>query len=183
MRAIRVGAGLDPVTEMGPLISALQRDRVCAAIDAAVAGGARLVAGGRTGLGMAQGWFVPPTIFDDVPSDSPAWQQEIFGPVLCVRPFDDDAQAIAQANSSEYGLAAAVFGNDSERTERMAAQLQAGTVWINCAGPALVQGPWGGFKASGIGRELGRWGIERYCEPQQITRSLGTAPLRWYAAS
>jgi betaine-aldehyde dehydrogenase len=126
---------------------------------------------------------VPPTIFDDVPADSAAWQQEVFGPVLCVRPFDDDAQAIAEANRSEYGLAAAVFGKDAERTDRIAAQLQAGTVWINCAGPALVQGLWGGFKASGIGRELDRWGIESYCEPPQITRSVGAAPLDWYATS
>lgn len=182
VRTIRVGAGLDHATEMGPLISALQRDRVMSAIDAAVADGARLVAGGRTGPGGAQGWFVLPTIFDDVPADSAAWQQEIFGPVLCVRPFDDDAQAVAEANRSDYGLAAAVFGKDAERTERIGAQLQAGTVWINCAGPALVQGPWGGFKASGIGRELGRYGIESYCEPQQITRSVGAAPLGWYAS-
>jgi betaine-aldehyde dehydrogenase len=180
-KAIRVGAGLDPASEMGPVVSALQRDRVCAAIDQAVAHGARLRAGGSAHAKPSKGWFVQPTILDEVPADSAAWREEIFGPVLCVRPFDDDAQAVAEANDSDYGLAAAVFGRDAARTERLAAQLQAGTVWINCAGPALVQGPWGGFKASGIGRELGRWGIESYCQPQQITRSMGAAPAGWYA--
>lgn len=181
--AIRVGAGLDAATEMGPLISAVQCARVRGAIDAAVTAGARLVAGGSHVTGQEQGWFVPPTILDDVPADSDAWRLEIFGPVLCVRAFDGEAQAVADANDSEYGLAAAVFSADAARAERVAAELQAGTVWINCAGPALVQGPWGGFKASGIGRELGHWGIESYSEPQQITRSLGAAPLGWYAGS
>jgi betaine-aldehyde dehydrogenase len=166
---------------MGPVVSAMQRGRVCAAIDAAVASGARLVTG-RRAAAVPNGWFVAPAILDDVPASSAAWREEIFGPVLCVRHFDDDAQAIAEANHSDYGLAAAVFGRDAMRTERIAAQVHAGTVWINCAGPALVQGPWGGFKASGIGRELGRWGIESYCQPQQITRSLGAAPGGWYAS-
>ncbi len=179
-KAIRLGAGLDPATEMGPLISAVQRDRVRAAIDAGLAGGARLAAGGSHAAELPHGWFVPPTILDDVPADNAAWRREIFGPVLCVRAFDGEAEALADANDSEYGLAAAVFSADIARAERVAAELQAGTVWINCTGPALVQGPWGGFKASGIGRELGRWGIESYSEPQQITRSVAAAPFGWY---
>jgi betaine-aldehyde dehydrogenase len=178
--SIRIGAGLDAGSEMGPLICAPQRDRVQAAIEVAVAGGARCVTGGHRVATPARGYFVPPTVLDDVPRDHVAWRQEIFGPVLCVRPFDSEAQAIAEANDSDYGLAAAVFGSDARRAERVAGELQAGTVWINCAGPALVQGPWGGFKASGIGRELGRWGIDSYCQPQQVTRSVGVAPFGWY---
>ena len=119
------------------------------------ADGLKLLTGGGRPAGSSDGWFVEPTIFADVPGASPLWREEIFGPVLCVRTFASEAEAIALANDSEFGLVATVVGADDERTERVADALEAGHVWVNSPQAIFVETSWGGFKASGIGRELG----------------------------
>jgi betaine-aldehyde dehydrogenase len=129
---------------------------------------------------LAPGYFVRPTILVDVPVASEAWREEIFGPVVCIRRFKEEAEAVQLANDGRYGLAAAVMSEDSERAERVAAAMRAGVVWINCSQPTIVQAPWGGFKQSGIGRELGRWGLESYLETKQIARHRGEQPWGWY---
>jgi betaine-aldehyde dehydrogenase len=180
-RNIQVGDGLDPATEMGPLISAAHRDRVLAAIDAGQGAGAALVAGGGVPAGLERGFFVAPTVFADVPHECALWRDEVFGPVVAINAFRSTDEARELANQSEFGLAAAVFGADAVRAEALGEQLEAGTVWINCAGPALPQGPWGGFKASGHGRELGRWGLEAYSELQQVTAATGASAAGWFS--
>jgi hypothetical protein len=119
------------------------------------------------------GYYIPPTLFVDPPVDSFIWKEEIFGPVLCVRSFETEEEAMAVSNDSVYGLAAAVFTADKERLERCMHNLRCGIVWGNCCQPAFVQAPWGGVKKSGFGRELGKWGLEEFssvkamhsCEP------------------
>jgi betaine-aldehyde dehydrogenase len=167
---------------MGPLISATHRDRVLAAVEAGRRSGAVLMAGGAAPEGLDRGFFVAPTVFADVPHDSALWRDEVFGPVVAINPFRSPEEAKELANRSEFGLAAAVFGADAARAEALGEQLEAGTVWVNCAGPALPQGPWGGFKASGHGRELGRWGLEAYSELQQVTASVGASVAGWFTA-
>src|SRR4029453_6424672 len=108
------------------------------------------------------------TVLVDVPLDSDAWNEEIFGPVVCVRPFATEAEAVRPAKNSKFGLAAAVMSKDGTRADGVAAALRAGIVWINCSQPTFTEAPWGGYKQSGIGRELGRWGFENYLEVKQI---------------
>jgi len=122
---------------------------------------------------------VAPTIFADVAEDATIWRKEIFGPVVCVESFQQESEAIRLANDSEFGLAAAVMSGDDARCERVARAFSAGIVWINCSQPTFVQAPWGGYKKSGIGRELGRWGFESYLETKQITRFDGKQPWGW----
>ena len=177
---IRVGAGHLPDTQLGPLVSEGQYHKVLDAIARAEREGARLRGGGKRPAHLAQGWFVEPTIFDLVPEDSALWCEEIFGPVLAVRTFSDEADAIAQANRSVFGLAAAVMSRDSERCQRVARALRVGIVWINCSQPTFVQAPWGGYKHSGIGRELGVWGLSNYLETKQITEYTSDEPWGWY---
>ena len=113
----------------------------------------------------------------DVPLESDAWREEIFGPVVCVRPFADEAEAVRLANDSRFGLAAAVMSADDEPGRAGGARrFRAGIVWINCSQPTFTEAPWGGYKQSGIGRELGRWGLENYLETKQITRFDATSP-------
>ena len=100
---------------------------------------------------------------------SRVWREEIFGPVLCVRSFDTEAEAVAAANDSEYGLAAAVFSADAARADRVARAMRAGITWVNCCQPAFIQCPWGGVKNSGFGRELGKWGMEEFTSVKQLT--------------
>ncbi|WP_408191157.1 aldehyde dehydrogenase family protein [Paraburkholderia graminis] len=121
-----------------------------------------------------------PTILTDVPLDSDAWVEEIFGPVVCVRPFETEHEAVRLANDSRFGLAAAVMSKDNARAERVAAALRAGIVWINCSQPTFTEAPWGGYKQSGIGRELGRWGLDNYLETKQITKLVSEEPWGWY---
>ena len=121
-----------------------------------------------------------PTVFADVPLDCALWCEEIFGPVVCVNPFDTEAEALQLANDSEFGLAAAVMSRDLQRCERIAHALQAGIVWINCSQPAFSELPWGGVKRSGIGRELGEWGLGNYLETKQITRYESSEAWGWY---
>lgn len=176
---IVIGSGLDQGTLLGPLVNDLQYHRVLAAIDRAVAQGATLACGGKA-QGFDKGYYVAPTVLTDVPLGSDAWVEEIFGPVVCIRPFDTEAEAVVLSNDSRFGLAAAVMSADDARAERVAAALRAGIVWINCSQPTFTEAPWGGYKQSGIGRELGRWGLDNYLETKQITKLVSDEPWGWY---
>ncbi|MBN3787309.1 aldehyde dehydrogenase family protein [Burkholderia sp. Ac-20353] len=179
-RKIRIGNGLEAGVLMGPIVSRGQYDKVLAAVERGKAEGARLVTGGARPAHLDQGYFIEPAVFADVPEDSWIWREEIFGPVVCVRPFDDETQAVRSANDSRFGLAAAVMSRDLDRCERVARALRAGIVWINCSQPTFTEAPWGGYKQSGIGRELGEWGLNNYLETKQITRYDSDKPWGWY---
>lgn len=177
---IKLGSGLDDGVKLGPLVNQKQLDMVLAAIEQALHDGARLLCGGKRPSYHETGYFLEPTILSDVPLQSEAWTEEIFGPVLCVNCFESESQAIAIANDSRYGLAAAVMSKDDQRCERVARKLRAGIVWINCSQPTFVEAPWGGYKHSGIGRELSLNGLNNYLETKQITRFDGEEPWGWY---
>ncbi|NSY99067.1 aldehyde dehydrogenase family protein, partial [Agrobacterium tumefaciens] len=179
-KKIAIGNGLDGGTLLGPLVSERQYAQVRRAITAAREAGATVAYGGERPDGLDKGYFLQPTILTDVPLDSAAWTDEIFGPVVCVRSFSTEAEAVAHANDSRFGLAAAVMSQDDARTERVAHSLRAGIVWINCSQPTFTEAPWGGYKQSGIGRELGRWGLENYLETKQITKYTTDQPWGWY---
>ncbi|AOV16533.1 aldehyde dehydrogenase [Acidihalobacter aeolianus] len=177
---IKVGDGQEAGTLLGPLVSETQYQRVLGYIDIGLAEGATLLTGGRRPAGLEQGYFLEPTVFVDVRREMRIWREEIFGPVLAVMTFGDEAEALALANDSDFGLAAAVMSADLERCERVSRALRAGIVWINCSQPTFTQAPWGGFKLSGIGRELGRWGLQNYLEVKQITRYESGRAWGWY---
>ncbi|MBG0840849.1 aldehyde dehydrogenase family protein [Ectopseudomonas toyotomiensis] len=177
---IRIGNGLEAGVLLGPLVSAGQHVKVSTAITQGIADGARLICGGKRPAEQDQGWFMQPTVFADVPLDCALWREEIFGPVVCVNPFDTEAEALQLANDSEFGLAAAVMSRDLQCCERVAQALQAGIVWINCSQPTFSELPWGGVKRSGIGRELGEWGLDNYLETKQITRYESSEAWGWY---
>lgn len=177
---IVIGDGLAPGTLLGPLVSAGQLKKVLDYIESGRASGARLLCGGRRPDHLGRGYYVAPAIFDDVPEGARIWTEEIFGPVLCIRRFATEADAIRMANATEFGLAAAVMSDDAERCRRVSHALQAGIVWVNCSQPTFTQAPWGGYKKSGIGRELGRWGLENYLQVKQITAYTSGKPWGWY---
>ncbi|MBN3722794.1 aldehyde dehydrogenase family protein [Burkholderia sp. Ac-20379] len=179
-RRIAIGNGLDDGVLLGPLASAGQYAKVRDAVARGVAEGARLVTGGARPAHLERGYFMEPAVFADVPADSWIWNEEIFGPVVCLRPFDDEAEAVRAANDSRFGLGAAVMSRDLPRCERVARALRAGIVWINCSQPTFTEAPWGGMKQSGIGRELGEWGLNNYLETKQITRYDSPEPWGWY---
>lgn len=179
-KRIRIGDGMVEGTLLGPLVSRKQYDNVLAAIEKARAEGATIASGGRRANGFNKGYYVEPTIVLDAPLDGETWREEIFGPVVCVRSFSTEEEAVRLANDSRFGLAAAVMSADDERAERVAAAFRAGIVWINCSQPTFTEAPWGGYKQSGIGRELGRWGLENYLETKQVTRFVSEDPWAWY---
>src|SRR5882757_1907346 len=165
-RAIRVGDPTDPKTTMGPVISAGQMKTVLDYIDIGKAEGASVVTGGaRVGR---EGYFVQPTVFANVEHEMRISQEEIFGPVLSVIPFDDEQDALRIANGTAYSLAAGVWSADLNRVHRMAAGLRAGTVWINTYGYTDVRLPWGGSGESGFGREHGEAALENFTEPKSV---------------
>jgi len=169
-RAIRVGDPADPKTTMGPVISAAQMKTVLDYIDIGKKEGASLVTGGaRIG---DEGYFVEPTVFADVGHEMRISQEEIFGPVLSVIPFDDEADALRMANGTAYSLAAGVWSADISRVHRVAAGLKAGTVWINTYGYTDVRLPWGGSGESGLGREHGDAALENFTQPKAIWLAL-----------
>jgi len=169
-RSMRVGPASDPETQMGPLTTAAQHRKVLDAIGRGRDDGARLVVGGGRPEGLDRGYFVQPTIFTDVPPESALWREEIFGPVLCVRPFRTEDEAVAMTNDSDFGLVATVVTADAARAERVAAALEVGLVWINSPQAVFVENSWGGFKRSGIGRELGPWGMDAFLEVKHVVR-------------
>ncbi|MBB3603397.1 acyl-CoA reductase-like NAD-dependent aldehyde dehydrogenase [Mycolicibacterium sp. BK556] len=168
--SLTVGSSLDPATQIGPLVSARQRDRVEAAIAAAASSGARLTTGGTRPLDT--GWFVAPTVFADVSNDSAIAREEIFGPVLAVIGYDDDEDAVRIANANAYGLGGSVWTTDPQRGMAVAKGVRSGTVGINHYLPDPTA-PFGGVKASGLGRELGPEGLAAYLETKSIYQPAG----------
>ena len=179
-RRIPIGDGRAPETLLGPLVSAGQLATVSGFVDRAKADGIRLATGGGRPAGFDRGYFFEPTIFVDAPPESELWREEVFGPVLAVRTFESEDEAITLANESRYGLAAAVMSADLDRARRVARRLRAGVVWVNCSQPTFSQAPWGGVKESGVGRELGVWGLANYREIQQVTTWVSDRPWGWY---
>ncbi|WP_037370716.1 aldehyde dehydrogenase family protein [Amycolatopsis orientalis] len=179
---IRVGDGLDPATETGPLVSARHREKVEAYIRGAVEAGATLCAGGRRPEepALRNGFFLRPTVFAGCTRNMAIVREEVFGPVVTVERFADEADAIALANDTEYGLAGAVWTSDASRAQRVAAALRHGTVWINDYHPYLPQAEWGGFGRSGIGRELGPSGLAEYQESKHVYQNIDPAPQHWF---
>jgi acyl-CoA reductase-like NAD-dependent aldehyde dehydrogenase len=163
-----VGLPTDEKTRMGPVSSAEQLEKVMTYIGKGKDDGARLLAGGERVDVHGKGFFVQPTIFADVDNNMAIAQDEIFGPVLAVIPFDDDADAIAQANAVRYGLAAAVWTRDIKRALKAAAQVKAGTVWVNTYNLYDPSLPFGGFKESGFGRDLGEAALDQYTETKSV---------------
>jgi betaine-aldehyde dehydrogenase len=179
---IKLGHGLEEGVVMGPLVSAQHREKVESYIQIGIKEGAKLLCGGKRpeGAGFANGNFVEPTIFDEVKPDMRIAREEIFGPVLSVIPFETEEEAIRLANDTEYGLAAGVFTSNITRGHRVIQQLRAGITWINNYHPTYNEMPWGGYKQSGIGRELGLFGMEAYLEIKQINIWMDDNPVGWY---
>jgi len=178
-KTIKLGPPLERATKMGPLVSKEQYDRVCSYVELGKKEG-KLAAGGDRPKGIERGYYVMPTIFYDVDNSARIAREEIFGPVASVIPFDDEGDAVRIANDSPYGLAAAVWTRDIFKAFRAVKKIRAGIVWVNHMQPTYVEAPWGGFKQSGFGRELGPWGIEEYLETKQVHINLNEAPIGWY---
>jgi len=179
---IKLGHGLEPNVKMGPLVSAAHREKVEGYIKLGTAEGAKLLCGGKRPAApeLSKGFFLEPTIFDNVTPKMRIAREEIFGPVLTVTTFDSEEEAVRLANDTEYGLAAGIWTRNVTRAARVAQQIRAGIVWVNTYHPTFNEMPWGGYKQSGIGRELGLHGIDEYLETKQVNINLDEAPIGWY---
>jgi 5-carboxymethyl-2-hydroxymuconic-semialdehyde dehydrogenase len=173
-RDIRTGDPFDEATELGPLIRPEHHERVLGYLASAEEEGARLLAGGKRPDGLPEGNFLEATVFADVTPSMRVFREEIFGPVLVATPFRDEEEAVRLANATEYGLAAYVWTQDVSRAHRVAQAIDSGLVWINSQNVRDLRTPFGGMKASGIGREGGHYSFEFYCELQTIHVGLGS---------
>ena len=167
---MKLGAGLDLTTQIGPLVSTTQQQRVQAYIRSGVEDGARAVAGGTTHEG--QGYFVKPTVLVDTRDDMRVVREEIFGPVVVAMPYDDLDEVARRANDTPYGLGASIWSNDLSRVHRLIPKIKAGTVWVNCHNSLDASMPFGGYKQSGFGREMGRAVLDLYTETKSVIMAL-----------
>ncbi|MDR0424897.1 MAG: aldehyde dehydrogenase family protein [Clostridiales Family XIII bacterium] len=179
--ALTIGNPLDN-PDMGPLITKAHMEKVLKYIESGKAEGAKCVCGGyrHTEGGCGKGFYVAPTIFDGCTRDMRIVKEEIFGPVVTVQTFETEEEAIRMANDTDYGLAGAVFTKDGARALRVVERIRAGITWINCYNPTFNGAPWGGYKKSGVGRELGLKGFEEYQEIKQVNILLNPGPVGWY---
>ncbi|WP_205093613.1 betaine-aldehyde dehydrogenase [Thalassobacillus pellis] len=179
---IKLGNGFDEDTQSGPLISAEHRAKVEEYVETGKQEGAELILGGKRPdqEELQNGFFYLPTIFTHCRSDMKIVQEEVFGPVLTIEKFSTKEEAVERANSTIYGLAGAVWSTDIGKAEWAASKLRMGTVWINDFHPYFAQAPWGGYKQSGLGRELGHAGLEEYQETKHIFRNRNPEPIHWF---
>ncbi len=180
-RSLRVGPGTAEGTQVAPLVSFAHRDKVAAHVEAARASGAEVLCGGESPVGEMydRGAYYLPTILAGVSHDTAICQEEVFGPVLVALPFDDEADLVAKANDTVYGLACGIWTRDFPMAYRLAGDIAAGTVWINTYKQFSISTPFGGMKESGLGREKGRDGIRSYMNQQSLYCGLDAAPLPW----
>ncbi|UFJ39159.1 betaine-aldehyde dehydrogenase [Brevibacillus humidisoli] len=181
-KQIRMGSGFDEKTQMGPVMSKEHLAKIEGYIRLGIEEGARLVLGGKRpdDPELQNGFFIEPTIFTNCRTHMRIVQEEVFGPVLTVETFQTEEEAIRLANDSLYGLAGAVWTQEMNRAQRVASELRMGTVWINDYHPYFPQAPWGGYKQSGIGRELGLIGLEEYTETKHVYQNINPQPMKWF---
>ncbi|RYY68755.1 MAG: aldehyde dehydrogenase family protein, partial [Comamonadaceae bacterium] len=174
-RSLKIGDSLDPATQIGPLVSRKQLERVCGYLEAGRHDGATAISGGaRSTEGtLAQGFFVPPTVFSGVHNSMRIAREEIFGPVVSAMPFDDIDEALAVANDTPFGLGAGVWTRDVKKAHRVSAELRSGTVWINCYLQMDPSIPFGGYRMSGYGREFGTRHIEEFLQTKSVVLQMG----------
>ncbi|KAJ4870705.1 hypothetical protein Rs2_47687 [Raphanus sativus] len=177
---IKVSDPFEEGCRLGPVVSEGQYEKILKFISTAKSEGATILHGGSRPEHLKKGFFIEPTIITDVTTSMQIWREEVFGPVLCVKTFSSEDEAIELANDSHYGLGAAVISNDAERCDRISQDFEAGIVWINCSQPCFTQAPWGGVKRSGFGRELGEWGLDNYLSVKQVTLYTSNDPWGWY---
>ena len=171
-QAIVVGDPFADAVQMGPLVNRAQYHRVLEHIAQGLTSGARLECGGQRPEALGQGFYIAPTVFTDVSLDSSVWNEEIFGPVICIRRFSSEAEAVALANQSHFGLVASVVSSDLDAANRVANALEAGMVWVNAPQVIFPQTAWGGYKQSSIGRELGPWGLMAFQELKHVVAAV-----------
>jgi aldehyde dehydrogenase (NAD+) len=180
VRSLRVGPGSDPATDVGPVVSQVQLERVLGYVAEGRAAGARTLVGGDRVEEVGRGYFIEPAVVVDATPTMRIAQEEIFGPVSVVLPFTDEAEAVELANQTMYGLAAGVWTHDVKRALRMARNIQAGTVWLNTYQLLSPTAPFGGYKKSGVGRELGRGALEAYLETKTVIADLNEEPFSYF---
>lgn len=181
VKQLNVGNGLEKTTDVGPLVSEKQRERIKMQIEEAVQKGARIECGGKFHQGLQQGYFFEPTVITNINENMKVMCEEVFGPVAVIKPFKDEGEAIKLANNSYFGLGASVWTTNLDTAFRVTKQLESGMVWINEINVAYAQCPWGGIKNSGTGRELSKYGIREYANIKHVNIDYGNENTRpWW---